>query len=108
MDGTAGRNILRRAKSTDVAPGKDFYVNFKVQVPEHIQYNKPSEHRNDPEKDSIYTVDVPQYQTLPFPPLGLRAHVTYPLVTIEASSVGRVQGTTGPAMFTAESKFLHR
>ncbi len=79
---------IAKSEITGVAPGKDFDVNFTVQVPEHIQYNKPSEHRDDPEKDSVYTIDVPQYQTLPFPPLGLRAHVTYPLEAIETSSVG--------------------
>jgi len=89
LDGWDGwSEHIAKSEISDVAPGKDFDVNFTVQVPEHIQYNKPSEHRDDPEKDSIYTADVPQYQTLPFPPLGLCAHVTYPLEAIETSSVG--------------------
>jgi len=89
LDGWDGwSQHIAKSEITDIAPGKDFYVNFKVQVPEHIQYNKPSEHRDDPEKDSIYKVDVPQYQTLPFAPLSLRAHVAYPLFTIDASRSG--------------------
>ncbi len=89
LDGWDGwSQHIAKGEITDIAPGKDFYVNFKVEVPQHIQYNKPSEHRDDPEKDSIYRVDVPQYQTLPFPPLSLRAHVAYPLFTIDASSSG--------------------
>ena len=89
LDGWDGwSQHVPKSEISDVAPGKDFYVNFKVQVPEHIQYNKPSEHRDDPEKDSVYSVDVPQYQTLPFPPLGLHAHVIYPLAAVEASSAG--------------------
>jgi hypothetical protein len=60
-----------------------------VQVPQHIQYTRPSQHRDDPEKDSTYKVDAPQYQTLPFPLVGLRAHVAYPLFVIDASSSGR-------------------
>ena len=89
LDGWDGwSEHIAKSEITDIAPGKDFYINFKVQVPEQIQYNKPSEHRDDPEKDSIYKVDVPQYQTLPFAPLSLRAHVTYPLLTIDASSSG--------------------
>jgi LmbE family N-acetylglucosaminyl deacetylase len=90
LDGWDGwSEHIAKSEITDIAPGKDFYVNFKVQVPEHIQYNKPSEHRDDPEKDSVYKLDVPQYQTLPFAPLSLRAHVAYPLFTIDASSSGR-------------------
>jgi hypothetical protein len=89
LDGWDGwSQHIAKSEITDIAPGKDFYVNFKVEVPQHIQYNKPSEHRDDPEKDSIYKVDVPQYQTLPFAPLSLRAHVAYPLFTIDASSSG--------------------
>jgi LmbE family N-acetylglucosaminyl deacetylase len=89
LDGWDGwSEHIARSEITDIPPGKDFYVNFKVQVPYHDQYNKPSQHRDDPERDATYKVDVPQYQTLPFPPLGLRAHVAYPLFTIDSASSG--------------------
>jgi LmbE family N-acetylglucosaminyl deacetylase len=90
LDGWDGwSDHIAKSEITDVAPGKDFYANFKVQVPQHIQYTRPSQHRDDPEKDSTYKVDAPQYQTLPFPLVGLRAHVAYPLFVINASSSGR-------------------
>ncbi len=90
LDGWDGwSDHIAKSEITDVAPGKDFYANFKVQVPQHIQYTRPSQHRDDPEKDSTYKVDAPQYQTLPFPLVGLRAHVAYPLFVIDASSSGR-------------------
>jgi LmbE family N-acetylglucosaminyl deacetylase len=89
LDGWDGLSEhIVKSEITDVAPGKDFYVDFKVQVPQHIEYSKPPQHRDDPEKDSIYKVDVPQYQTLPFSPLSLHARATYPLFTIDAESSG--------------------
>ncbi len=90
LDGWDGwSEHIAKSEITDIAPGKDFYVNFKVQVPPQIQYTKPYQHRDDPERDAIYKVDQAQYQTLPFPPLWLRAHVTYPLFTIDTSSSGK-------------------
>ena len=89
LDGWDGwSEHISKSEIPDIAPGKDFNVNFKVRVPEQIQYAKPFQHRDDPEKDSTYKMDAPQYQTLPFPPFWLRAHVAYPLYTIDASSAG--------------------
>jgi LmbE family N-acetylglucosaminyl deacetylase len=55
-----------------VAPGKDQYANFVVQIPADAAdgnfYTRPYWHRADPETDTINTVDDARYVTLPFPP----------------------------------------
>jgi LmbE family N-acetylglucosaminyl deacetylase len=45
-------------------------VNFDFQatVCDKSGYTRPYWHRHDPERDSLNTIDEPQYQTLPFPP----------------------------------------
>jgi LmbE family N-acetylglucosaminyl deacetylase len=64
-----------------VAPGKDQYANFVVQVPADAAdgrfYTRPYWHRTDPETESINTVDDERYVTLPFPPAPFHATVQY-------------------------------
>jgi len=64
-----------------VAPGKDQYANFVVQIPVDAAdgrfYTRPYWHRADPETESINTVDDERYVTLPFPPSPFHATVQY-------------------------------
>jgi hypothetical protein len=64
-----------------VAPGKDQYANFVVQIPADAAdarfYTRPYWHRSDPESESINTVDDERYVTLPFPPPPFHATVQY-------------------------------
>ncbi|HXM21332.1 MAG TPA: PIG-L family deacetylase [Terriglobales bacterium] len=64
-----------------VAPGKDQYANFVVQVPADAAdarfYTRPYWHRADPETESLNTVDDERYVTLPFPPPPFHATVQY-------------------------------
>ena len=64
-----------------VAPGKDQYANFVVQIPADAAdakvYTRPYWHRADPETESINTIDDERYVTLPFPPPPFRAGVEY-------------------------------
>jgi len=64
-----------------VAPGKDQYANFVVQIPADAAdakvYTRPYWHRADPETESINTIDDERYVTLPFPPPPFRAAVEY-------------------------------
>jgi LmbE family N-acetylglucosaminyl deacetylase len=52
-------------------------VTFRISVPEDAAYTRPYWHRNDPERDSLNTIDEPQYVTLPFPPPPVQAHAVY-------------------------------
>ena len=63
------------------APGQDQYANFVVQIPADATdarfYTRPYWHRDDPETDSINTIDDERYVTLPFPPPPFHAAVQY-------------------------------
>ena len=60
--------------------GQDYQTDFQLQLPANTPPTRPALHRNDPERDGVYTVDEPQYQTLPFPPPPFRvsAHFDIP------------------------------
>jgi LmbE family N-acetylglucosaminyl deacetylase len=64
-----------------VAPGKDQYANFVVQIPVQAAdghyYTRPYWHRANPETESINTIDDERYVTLPFPPPPFHAIVQY-------------------------------
>ncbi len=60
-----------------VQPGRDYQTDFQVVLPPKTPPTRPALHRNDPERDGVYTVDEPRYQTLPFPPPPFRVSVRY-------------------------------
>src|SRR6185369_8342138 len=60
-----------------LAPGEKANVQFRVSVAEDASETRPYWHRNDPERDSVNTVDQPQYATLALPAPPVKAHVTY-------------------------------
>ncbi len=60
-----------------LGPGQGCSVMFRVTPPADAQITKAYFHRNDPETDSIYTIDEPRYVTLPLPPPPVSAHVVY-------------------------------
>jgi hypothetical protein len=53
--------------------GNEEVTRFKVSVPADAQYTRPYWHRDNPETDSVNTIDDPQYLTLPFPPPPVKA-----------------------------------
>jgi LmbE family N-acetylglucosaminyl deacetylase len=63
------------------AAGQDQYANFIVQIPTDVAdeqlYTRPYWHRDDPETESINTIDEARYVSLPFPPPPLHASVQY-------------------------------
>jgi LmbE family N-acetylglucosaminyl deacetylase len=63
-----------------VPPGQDYQTDFQLQLPENAVPMRPALHRNDPERDAIYSVDEPKYQTVAFPPSPFRviAHFDVP------------------------------
>ncbi|HEU5233246.1 MAG TPA: PIG-L family deacetylase [Terriglobales bacterium] len=52
-------------------------VQFRVTVPENAQYTKPYWGRKNPYKESVDTISVPAYETLPLPPWPFQAHADY-------------------------------
>ncbi len=62
-----------------LGPGQGCSVMFRVTPPADAQITEAYFHRNNPETDSVYTIDEPQYVTLPLPPPPVSAHVVYAL-----------------------------
>jgi LmbE family N-acetylglucosaminyl deacetylase len=74
-----------------IEPGGEAGVQFTVEVPANAQLTRPYWHRNDPETDTVYAVDEPQFATVPFPPPPVMAHADF-----------EVAGEAGSATATAE------
>jgi LmbE family N-acetylglucosaminyl deacetylase len=62
-----------------VRAGGEIGVRFRVQVPANAEITRPYWRRANPESDTIYTLDQPQFATLPFPPPAVRVHAEYKL-----------------------------
>jgi LmbE family N-acetylglucosaminyl deacetylase len=60
-----------------IAPGEGCALTFRVTPPANAQPTKAYFHRGDPETDSIYQIDEPEYVTLPLPPPPVVATVTF-------------------------------
>lgn len=60
-----------------IAPGEGCAIMFRVTPPPDAQLTKAYFHRDDPETDSIYVIDRPEYATLPLPPPPVSARVVY-------------------------------
>ena len=62
--------------SETLAAGQSYKRDIQEKVPAY-QYTKPYWHRDNPAKDAVYTIDVPRYATLPFPPFPFTENVAY-------------------------------
>ena len=71
-----------------VQSGKDYQTDFHLDLPPNTPSTRPALHRNDPERDGVYTVDQPQYQTLPFPPPPFRVSAHYDVPDLASRTRG--------------------
>jgi len=69
-----------------VQPGKDFATDFELELPSDSAYTRPALHRDDPERDGVYAVDQPQYQTVPFPAPPFRVIARYDIAAAAGQS----------------------
>jgi LmbE family N-acetylglucosaminyl deacetylase len=69
-------------------PGQDYQTDFLLDLPPNTPPTRPASHRNDPERDGVYTVDEPSYQTLPFPPLPFRVSAHYDVPDLASRTRG--------------------
>ena len=69
-------------------PGRDYETSFQFQLLSGFPVTRPALHRNDPERDAVYTVDEPQYATLPFPPPPFRVIVHYDVTDLAPPTDG--------------------
>ena len=86
-------------------PGQDQYANFVVQIPADAAdgsvYTRPYWHREDPENQSVNTIDNARYLGLPFPPAPFHVTVQYHTFhsSLDLSVFGgghKVGGSDGP------------
>ncbi len=77
LDG--GEAWIQRADAGEgtIKPGQDYYANYALRVPEDAPMTRPYWHRDNPETDSLNTIDDERYRTLPFPPAPLQVRVQY-------------------------------
>ena len=81
LDAPACQRIVEGAKSEKPSTAE---FDFRVTPCDKAGYTRPYWHRHDPERDTLNTIDEPQYQTLPFPPAPFHVRMEY-----------RYQGLTG-------------
>lgn len=80
LDAPQGWIKFVHADRATIAPNEDYYANFGVQIPADPPYTRPYWHRENPETESVNTVDDERYATLAFPPPILQASLTYRIV----------------------------
>ena len=73
-----------KERISPLQPGRDYQTDFQVVLPANTSPTRPALHRNDPERDGVYTVDEPRYQTLPFSPPPFRVSVRYDVPALAA------------------------
>src|SRR6185437_1203569 len=76
-----GAAVDDRSNEPAIPAGQDYVHTFELRLPASSAPTKPGFHRNDPQRDSVFTVDQPQLGTLPFaalPPIIARAHYDVP------------------------------
>jgi LmbE family N-acetylglucosaminyl deacetylase len=86
--------ISDKTKQQAIQPGDNERVVFRLRVPKNAGYTRPYWHRDDPETESLNTIDDQQYATLPFPPPVLRARVEYSVARAGGTAVKSAIGAT--------------
>ena len=89
-----GAAVDDRSNEPAIPAGQDYVHTFELRLPGTSSPTKPGFHRNDPQRDSVFTVDQPQLGTLPFaavPPIIARVHYDVPELSGEKSPA---DGTT--------------
>src|SRR5262249_40125708 len=68
-------------------------VRFQVTVPSNAPYTRPYWHRDDPYRESVNTIDQPQYLTLPLPPWPVSAAADFRIADqpVQALAVAQVK-----------------
>jgi len=77
-------NSQAKERIPPLKPGQDYQTDFQVELPANTPSTKPALHRNDPERDAVYVVDEPKYQTLPFPPSPFQVSAHYDVPQLAA------------------------
>jgi LmbE family N-acetylglucosaminyl deacetylase len=91
VDGVTPAAVDDRAKMPPLPAGQNYEHTFRLQQPAtDLTFTRPGLHRDDPERDSIYSVDVPaKWGALPFPPTpAFAVRVRYDVPEIRSPADG--------------------
>ncbi len=80
-----------------IPPGEGCALTFRVVPPLDAQPTQQYFHRDDPERDAVYTIDAPQYATLPLPPPPVSARVEYSISGPQPNS-RKIGANRGPGL----------
>ncbi|HEY4661547.1 MAG TPA: PIG-L family deacetylase, partial [Terriglobales bacterium] len=83
--------IDNRGNKSPIAPGQTYEHMFQLQLPGTVPFTQPGFHRNDPQRDSIYTIDQPRLMNTPFisvPPAIANAHFDVLGIAARKSAAG--------------------
>jgi hypothetical protein len=75
LDAPGCQRFAKQTMSAD-KPSKAEFV-FRMTPCAEAAHTRPYWHRHDPERDTLNTIDEPQYQTLPFPPPPFHVRMEY-------------------------------
>ncbi|HLI62335.1 MAG TPA: PIG-L family deacetylase [Terriglobales bacterium] len=78
-----------------IPPGEGCALTFRVSPPLEARPTQQYFHRDDPERDAIYTIDEAQYATLPLPPPPVWARVEYGINAAQPHSRPSTSRRTG-------------
>jgi LmbE family N-acetylglucosaminyl deacetylase len=98
LDGMIPAAVIEDRETAAIKPTRDYKNKFELQLPVSFAETRPALHRDDPERDSVYTVDEPQFATLPFPPPPFRVVAHYDVPDL-ASPTHRDPGVRTYATF---------
>jgi LmbE family N-acetylglucosaminyl deacetylase len=80
LDSAAGHKVQNLGGFALGSKGpRDYRFEFPISEPTAAALTRPFWHRDDPEKDNLFTLTQPQYATLPLPPAPVTAKVEYTL-----------------------------
>ncbi len=77
LDGMIPAAVIEDRETAPIQPGQDYENKFQMELPRSFVYTRPALQRDDPERDSVYTVIEPQFDTLPFTPPPFRVVAYY-------------------------------
>ena len=69
--------LPQKQQLVPVNAGADYYAVSTLQVPESAEYSRPYWHRNDPQRESLNSIDNSRYISLALPRPELEAQVSY-------------------------------
>jgi LmbE family N-acetylglucosaminyl deacetylase len=78
--------VMADKETERISPGHDYEHRIELQLPANFPYTRPALRRNDPERDSVYSVNEPRFGTLPFPPFPFQVVARYRLAEIGSPS----------------------